>query len=436
MARKVFMSVLGTSLYDECNYYQNEKENFVCSRFIQEATISLFCNDWTKIDSIIIFTTNQSFSDNYNADINKRFDRRTNSEIDYVGLERILTKLDLKVPFKNVLIKDGNSETEIWEIFETIYSELKEDDEIYFDITHSFRYLPMLLMILLNYSEFLKKTKIKSITYGNFEVSKAQNNFAPIMDLMPLVLLKDWSVAVNNFESFGDVSLISSLCQQSLKPILREAKGADKISTAINSFSKDLPKFVSNLKNCRGPEIISGTLAIDLQKKIENIANTSLAPFNPIFSRLKTQIRRFSSENNVKNGFTAVDWCIHNGLFQQGFTMLQDTIISMVCESEQLDLRNKTFRNIVSSTFNIRYKKTPQNEWTGDCIMLPENIVLTQKLHQNIIVESLLNEFNSLTELRNDINHFGMRSNSAKTESFEKNLKELYCTILAKTCNL
>ena len=89
---------------------------------------------------------------------------------------------------------------EIWDNFETIYRELQEHDEIYFDITHSFRYLPMLLMILLSYSEFLKKTKVMSVTYGNYEMSKKNDGFAPIMDLMPLVLLKigHWLQVISN----------------------------------------------------------------------------------------------------------------------------------------------------------------------------------------------------------------------------------------------
>lgn len=436
MARKVFMSVLGTSSYNECSYYMTDEAKSVTSRFVQEATIKMTCLDWSKDDQIIIFTTNQSFADNYDANIEKKFDRNANKEVPYTGLQKVLADMNLPTPFKNVLIKDGNSEAEIWDIFETIYGELKEEDEIYFDITHSFRYLPMLLMILLNYSEFLKRIKIESITYGNYEVSKRQNNRAPIMDLMPLVLLKDWSLAVNNFESFGDVSFISKLCQQSLKPILKEAKGSDKNSSAINAFSKDLPRFVSNLKNCRGPEIISGELANDLEQKIENIQKTALAPFNPIFSRLKIQIHKFSSENNIKNGFTSVEWCLQNGLFQQGLTMLQETIISMICDSEKLEISDKVHRSIVSKAFNIRHYNRPENEWTGECISSEVNHQLTKTLCKNYILESLLFEFNNLTESRNDINHFGMRKNSAKSDSFEKNLREIFYSVLTKTSNL
>jgi CRISPR-associated Csx2 family protein len=435
MARKVFMSVLGTGFYEPCSYYLNDREKTIYTRFIQEATIRLFCSDWEENDQIIIFTTNKALTANYDSSITER-KNFNNETTPYSGLAAILENLNLKVPFKNETIKDGNDENEIWEVFTTIYNQLNEDDEVYFDITHSFRYLPMLLLILLSYSEYLKKTSVKSITYGNFEVSKNNNGLAPIMDLMPLILLKDWSVAANNFERFGDVRLISKLCQDSLKPILQKAKGSDKIATSVNYFSKNLPELISMLKTCRGPEIVSGELAISLENKIANIEETSLAPFNPIFTRIKNQVHRFACSDNVKNGFTAVDWCIQNGLIQQGLTMLQETINSLICESENLDITNKVNRNIVNSVFKFSLGQTEESEWKGDCISSEDNINLTRKILKNPLVILLSKEFNTITDLRNDINHFGMRADPSKSDKFEKNLNEIFCSVLSKTSNL
>ncbi len=435
MARKVFMSVLGASFYDECSYYFDTREHAVKSRFVQEATFKLLCSDWGKNDEIIIFTTDKAFELNYNPTISEREDPKTQEKKTYSGLHSVFNDLRIETPHRNVSIKDGNSESEIWEIFNTIYEQLKEEDEIYFDITHSFRYLPMLLMILLSYAEFLKKTKIKSITYGNYEVSRNNGGFAPIMDLIPLVLLKDWTIAVNNFESFGEVSLISSLCQDSLRPILREAKGADKVATSVHSFSKDLPGLIASIKTCRGPEIISGDKAIALEKRIAEVEKTSLAPFNPIFSRIKSQIIRFASNDNVKNGFVAVDWCINNGLIQQGLTILQETITSIVCESEGLDIVHEKNRTIVSSVFNIIEKNIPENEWKGECAKT-QNIELTRKLCNNNLIISLVKDYVNLSNSRNDINHSGMRNNPAKASSFENNLKQVFCSVLSKTSNL
>ncbi len=435
MARKIFMSVLGTGFYDECSYFIGERSNAITTRFVQEAAIKLLCSNWDKEDMIIIYTTKKAYKENYDEGISTK-KSRGGEEMAYHGLEKILKELNLKPLIKNEPIDDGNNEEEIWKIFNAIYSNLKEDDEVYFDITHSFRYLPMLLLVLLNYSEFLKNTKLKSITYGNYELSRDNDGFAPIMDLMSLVRLKDWSLAVSNFEQFGDVKKISELCQTSLKPVLAKAKGKDLDTLSINNFSKDLPEFLKCIQTCRGNEIIKGERAIKLFTKIENVEQTSLAPFNPIFSRLKNQVKKFSSENNVKNGFAAVAWCISNGLIQQGFTLLQETIISLVCESEQIEFAIENNRNIVSAAFNIKKNNRPESEWISLCKSTDENLHLSRKITNNHIVAMLASEFCGLTAQRNDINHAGMKTGYAKADSFEKNLKEIFCSVMSKTCNL
>lgn len=430
------MSVLGTSLYEECKYFlKDDRANYVETRFVQEASIRLLCKEWNDKDQIVIFTTEKAFKDNYSKMITERVDMKAKEKIPYSGLEKVLEGLTLKIPFKSQAIKEGNSEKEIWSIFETMYAELKENDEIYFDITHSFRYLPMLLLILLSYSELLKKTKIKTVTYGNYEAAKKNDGFAPIMDLLPLVLLKDWSLAVNNFETFGEVGMISTLCRESLRPVLRKAQGKDAVAKAIDSFSKDLPKFVKNIQTCRGKEIIGGELPKSLMRRIENIQETSLSPLNPIFSRLKLVIKRYSDTNNVKNGLAAVDWCIQNGLLQQGFTLLQETIISMVCDSEELDFTDRENREIVSQAFTIKMKGLTELEWEGEC-RKEENKSAMFKLLNNDLLCICVKEFYGLTQQRNDINHAGMLNSSSSAEKFETNLKDLYCKILTKTINL
>ena len=211
-------------------------------------------------------------------------------------------------------------------------------------------------------------------------------------------------------------------------------RGNDEVATAVNAFSRDLPGFIATIKTCRGVEIISGEKAIKLEKRIAKVEETSLAPFNPIFSRIKSQIKQFALSNNIKNGFIAVDWCIKNGSVQQGLTILQESIISLVCESEKLEIINETNRMIVGSAFKILEKKYPETSWEGECAK-KENIALTRRLCKNTIVKTLFPEFAALTNSRNDINHCGMRDSPSKANKFEKNLKELYFSVLTKTAN-
>ncbi|MBU0698719.1 MAG: TIGR02221 family CRISPR-associated protein, partial [Proteobacteria bacterium] len=63
MAR-VYLSFLGTNDYLSCCYFKNDKklENV---RFVQQATLKFFCDDWTLEDRILIFTTDEAYRKNW-----------------------------------------------------------------------------------------------------------------------------------------------------------------------------------------------------------------------------------------------------------------------------------------------------------------------------------------------------------------------------------
>lgn len=56
MARKVFISFLGTNNYLQ-TYYELKGEYSPVVRFIQQALVGFLCKDWTKNDSVMIFYT-------------------------------------------------------------------------------------------------------------------------------------------------------------------------------------------------------------------------------------------------------------------------------------------------------------------------------------------------------------------------------------------
>src|SRR5690606_7835290 len=89
-----------------------------------------------------------------------------------LGLRDELESLSKKKGFQveNIGIPEGHNEEELWEIFKTILDQLEEGDEIILDITHSFRYLPMLTFIIINYARIVKKCSLKAVYYGAFEV--------------------------------------------------------------------------------------------------------------------------------------------------------------------------------------------------------------------------------------------------------------------------
>jgi len=63
----IYLAFLGTSDYLPCTYFYGQRE-VPRVRFVQEATVSLFCQDWQPQDRIIILTTRDAHQKNWQDD--------------------------------------------------------------------------------------------------------------------------------------------------------------------------------------------------------------------------------------------------------------------------------------------------------------------------------------------------------------------------------
>lgn len=127
MARKIFISVLGTGYYDACKYV---KGGFVSSetRFIQQATLEYLkvCNNWTTknsdgevVDRIYILLTDGAREKNWSRCTPSRTNLKNGQDEFYLGLEQVLTDMNLPCPVETLRIPDGKNEEEMWTIFNT-----------------------------------------------------------------------------------------------------------------------------------------------------------------------------------------------------------------------------------------------------------------------------------------------------------------------------
>ena len=294
--RKVFISVLGTGLYESCYYLKKDKDfESKETRFIQEATIQYLGvkEGWSNEDLGLFLLTKKARKDNWDKSITEREkwigDKK--KKVEYKGLEKILEDLSLPIQIKELNIPDGNNEEEIWDIFTKVFDQLKDDDELYFDVTHAFRYLPMLILVLCNYSKFLKNIKVMSITYGNYEARDKESKKAPIIDLLPLSILQDWTYAAGTYMDSGNVDKLVNLSTQELQQILRGAMGTDKEARNLKTFVKYLDSVIKERQTCRGIDIIKSENFRKLKQASDRISEgaipKTLKPFVPVIGKIK-----------------------------------------------------------------------------------------------------------------------------------------------------
>jgi len=434
MARKVFISFLGATTYGECDYHKDGKSYGGKLRFIQEATLNyLNATDWSETDIAYIMLTEGSEKNNW-------IDNLNHNSIENNIREGLKTRLDkLNLPFQVEPIKnlpDGNNEEEIWKIFEKVFEKINYNDELYFDITHGYRYLPMLMLVLSNYVKFLRGVTVKSITYGNYEISEKGTKPGLIVDLLPLTTLQDWTFAAADYLKNGNTEKLEELATDKTTPILKATRGADESAKAMKNLVQHLKNATEDFQTCRGLNIVRSTNINRIKSSLKEVEETMIEPFNPILEKIRNVFKPFGqatdTEINIKNGFEAAKWCYANGLFQQSATILLENVVTFFCIRHGIDIDDEIRRDVVDKTFNIRTKKFDDDEskWVLPKAKTDEQHQQNLEIVRNLLKDEVFNQeglvsaFLRLKGLRNDFNHSGMRQNPSNASNLKTRLKQ------------
>lgn len=439
--RKVFLSVLGTGFYQKCVYYAGDFRAEQ-TRFIQRASLEYYgAREWTSTDLVCIFVTSKARTDNWSVERktkdgtverNIRKDPVTQTDEEYFGLNDELQSLGLKAPVREIPISQEGTEDAIWETFRKIYDVLQEGDEVYLDVTHAFRYIPMLVMVLLNYAKFLKHIKVMGIVYGNWE-SRTKNKIdAPMVNLLPFSELQDWTAAADQYISTGSVEKLRNI----YVPDLTVARGlaADEAGAGAKDkvFNGDYPRLkaivtmlnlLDNMElfgdeqfTCVGKHVYEGKAASTVQNRLDKVRKISQdtlrlqEPFIPLIDRVGDAVGEYR-RNSVRNLFlTARDCCTHRN-YQQATTFLMEGTVTYICKRFDLDSEVIDDRDCVSSILKIIPQNIPLREWGIPGKNDTKRADYKKKMIEmwkSPAVRDIANRFSVVQDIRNQYMHCGL----------------------------
>lgn len=412
---KKFLSFLGGGYYKKCIYkcaeLPKDKIREYNTYFIQEALTEIFCNDWTEEDEVVIFLTERAKKENWIENPNKKIPN-TNTYEHRDGLKHDLLRHNYKFGIKEVNIKDGNNIDEIWENFDIIIKEIEDGDEIIFDITHAFRYIPILALTVLNYAKSLKNIKVSGIYYGNYEYRNEgynnpeyDNNEKPIMNLIQFDEILEWSQAVDSFVKYGNSDHIKKFANE----VLNNSNNKDYYKNdmdLIKNLVNSLNDFTNTIATCRGRNVSASTQKNSITvayKKLNNNLNkymlsdkTTMKPLEHIIGNIQDVIKDFEPVENreeiINTGLAIVKWSLDNNLIQQAYTALLETMISYMCILEGFNYNSREDRAEVKKIYDRIYN---------------ENKNLANKYINGNLRKELARLVYKLGIMRNDINHFG-----------------------------
>lgn len=461
-----FMTVVGTGMYQECIYGLNDME--FKSRFVQEAELRILKEQGEKIDRIICLATEdaeicnwEQFKRVFKGMKNREFrnvevpdevkcflDRQgkwEDKEITDRGLEELFYEIYPEAEIQCVRIPIGSNEDELLEIFTVMYRSMGENDNLYIDVTHGFRSMPMLYIPVIKYAEALKNIRVKAIYYGAYEVSGTKK---PVFDLIVYKEILDWAFGAKNFIEYGISADLRKTAgeRQGIKARKRDFSFND-----AGRFVNLLDDFTKCIQTGRGnevPEDKKGQEKICIRREYELLMDFDLNKLTfpvliPLLDKVRDSISEFAVKGNTATGLATVHWCRDKYMIQQGYTALEETIKSFVCDlygfrdEVRMEIRDNVVGNAMSfcNSLFMAYARNNGKSNAAQWYKENQNRFFDMRGSWNIpsgvnetefkrVAESvpldLVQIMADVKDKRNDINHFGMRNSASKPDKLKQ----------------
>jgi len=227
---KVLVSFLGTSRPEKTDsgYRQYRRANYVFpdGERIESSFVALALKKHYQIDKIILIGTPKSMWEEVYYAFSGNLDDTYTEIGEFCEAANHCTKLEdfphideiessLGYGSKVILVHYGLDSNEMNENSKKVLSLeqfLEQDDELFVDITHSFRSLPLLLMnsliFLRNVSQ--KNISIQSISYGMLDITQEMGK-TPVIEMKSILEINDWISGASEFMGSGNAYRIADL---------------------------------------------------------------------------------------------------------------------------------------------------------------------------------------------------------------------------------
>lgn len=388
MMAKILITSLGTGKREDGSY--KKAKYCIDNKIYETAFIAHALNMHLQLDKIFIIGTNKSiwdeaylaFGGKDNSYHEMLFDKK---ELGHTGLKD-LEPFESIMPqgSKSYLIDYGLNESQIWnnfEVFIEISKQINDGDEIYLDITHSFRSLALMSFVMTQFTSTIsnKKFKISGVYYGMFEYSyETEQNITPIVDIKILLEIQEWIKAIDAIKKYSDFKHLIALLQDS-----------------------DIEKEVSNIFIQLNDAISMAnvmTMQVFLEhanKKINAINKSQNQIIKLLAPEIHYLVTRLYKQKLSEFQYLLAEWFYQNSNYALAYIALYEGIITKSCELRgSKPLLHENREAAKKSIGNDKYGKYFYTKYP-DSISNIRNAIVHQSAERELLVK---NDINKLKE--------------------------------------
>ena len=329
---KILISSLGTGIKKE-GAYSKAKYN-IDNKVYETSFIADALNRHLGFDKIFLIGTKRSIWDEaYMAFggedeeyIEELYEKKELGKVDEKLLEKFTKTLPYGLEVK--IVKYGLNEDELWENFTeflTIVEQIEKNDELYLDITHSFRSLSLMSFVMTQFAQTIsdKNFKIKGVFYGMFEYQGENNGITPIVDIKILFEIQEWIKAIDAIKNYSDFNLLVNLLDE-------------------NSIEKDVQNtFISLNNNISLANIASIRQFIKTaSKKIKTINSSENKIVKLLAPEILKLVEELEQDKDSDFQYNLAQWFYKNKNYALAYIALYEAIITKSCELLSYDIED------------------------------------------------------------------------------------------------
>lgn len=409
--RWCFLSFLGTSEYTPARYAMPDS-TCIDTAYIQEAIVRTYAERFAEegVD-IRIMATDAAAAKHWVPDNT---------------LRDALKQLVVNGTAETRAIEAFYDDAGMWALFNRLYDVIPEQSRLVLDITHGFRSLPMLASALLGYIRIHKGVEVSAILYGAFEATK--EGVTPVVDLTGLNNVMRWGNAVDSFYRRGNARDILSLTESAVRNVL-QSKTAPDAANIQKKLAKNLVLIENMLATSNGSDIYAAKPMVTALQQIEALENTDgyVTAFKPLYGLIVNRLQLFKPDSYA-NLLVAVNLCISYNMMQQGLTLLQEGLISILLDLYiNEDPTKRENREGMSRV--LQYIANPDEKYPNP-LNDPKTSNVAVFAMDKDLARLLAVEFDKLREYRNNINHGGFGPNRFGADRYQQGLTKVFHSVL------
>ncbi len=359
-----------------------------------------------------------------------------------------------------VEVPSGKEEAELWELFDRIQENIPEGSELVLDITHGFRTQPIILLAVVEFLKSVRNVTVSHIVYGAFEARSPQRKptvrpapsgeakdtepvetsvvvEAPVWDLRTFLDLMDWAAATRRFLDTGDASLLQRNLKAYHTRTYKEErperarnlmKLGDRLAELSEAFrlnrAYQFHREASRITDV--PTTVAEALKVleELKEAHEAERIPEAHPLNLLLEDIESMLRSLHYPSDAeglaylisREGLcmqaSLVEQLLRFGLYQQAITVAREAMVALYM-ARKLKAPEPDFieRDIAEYALNRRARE--YREQTS------ENPV-----------DILFALWNRIAEVRNDVNHAGMRERPLPAGSLKEQIEGVCCELV------